>query len=413
MVITIISNVLLIGGLWFVCVIALLWVRYAADLKRLWLEPMLNYPVVILESDDWGVGPMEQQEVLEEIIDLLSDYCDSDGQHPVMTLGLILAEPDVDKIKETQGKNYFRRTLTSKRYKTLLNTIQKGVDNGVFSVQLHGLEHFWPASVMKCIDKQPKVERWLFENSLPISESLPSELQSRWLDCSALPCNTHQPEEINAAIDDELKLYEKIFGQLPGVVVPPTFVWTEKVEQAYANRHIKTLVTPGKQFTGRDIEGNLLTNNRYFYNGQISQDGLLYLVRDDYFEPGLGHKALNLLARIKDKANCGRPSLLEIHRFNFIKNTQDKTNSLSELNSLLQLVTKHFSNVRYMSSEQLADILRIHHHEEQSNFIINSFVKRVKIWLARVKLFFQYNRLAKYSGFNALLRLSWIKTTST
>lgn len=403
--ITIIINTVLLVGLWLLFWLLLLLCRYATDIKKLLLEPVFKHPVVIFESDDWGTGPSTQQDALVQISQLLSQFSDSKGHHPVMTLGIILAEPDIDKIKATGSQIYHKRTLADSSYTMLLEAIQNGVAQGIFSIHLHGMEHFWPASLMKSAHKDAKVKQWLFGNDNNLqTEDLPSELQSRWVDSSCLPSSNHSKEEIYQAIDEELLLYKNIFGQAPTIVVPPTFVWTNTVEQAYADRGIKTLITPGRQCIGRNSNGQPKPNGRHFLNGQ-ENEGVLFLVRDDYFEPSLGHKAEKTLQRITDKLKCGRPALLEMHRFNFINEAENNTASLQELEKLLQLITSNLVDVRFISAEQLATIIRNDKLGIDSELVLNSSIQRLKIILERVKLLFQFNRFAKYSGINLLLKL--------
>ena len=401
---TIIINALLLISLWLLFWLLLLLFRYASDIKKLLLEPILKHPVVIFESDDWGTGPLKQQDALVKISQLLSQFSDSKGYHPVMTLGIVLAEPDIDKIKATGKQVYHKRTLADSSYAKLLTVIQNGIAQEVFSIHLHGMEHFWPASLMKSAHKNAKVKQWLFNNDNLQTEDLPSELQSRWVDSSCLPSSNHSKEEIYQAIDEELSLYENVFGQPPTIVVPPTFVWTDIVEKAYAVRGIKTLITPGRQCIGRDAKGLPDPNGRHFLNGQ-ENEGLLFLVRDDYFEPSLGHKAEKALQRITDKLKCGRPALLEMHRFNFINGTENSTASMQELEKLLQLITSNLPNVRFISAGQLAAIMRNDKLGIDSDLILSSSLQRFKVILARIKLLFQFNRFAKYSGINLLLKL--------
>ena len=67
---------------------------FRREIFACWNEPVLSRPVMIIESDDWGPGPEEQAEVLEEITSLLESFSDCDGRHPVMTLGMVLATAD-------------------------------------------------------------------------------------------------------------------------------------------------------------------------------------------------------------------------------------------------------------------------------------------------------------------------------
>lgn len=95
-------------GVWLLVVCTILFV-YRLELLHLWREPVLRYPVLIVESDDWGAGPLSQAEALNRLIDSLARFKDCDGRHPVMTLALILAVPN-GKAISTSGR-YFRMGL--------------------------------------------------------------------------------------------------------------------------------------------------------------------------------------------------------------------------------------------------------------------------------------------------------------
>ena len=58
------STLSLVPLFWFAGGCGLLWLFHARTLIRLWREPALAAPVVIVESDDWGPGPVEDAEVL-------------------------------------------------------------------------------------------------------------------------------------------------------------------------------------------------------------------------------------------------------------------------------------------------------------------------------------------------------------
>ncbi len=45
---------------------ALLLAVYRRELWRLWREPVLRLPILIIESDDWGAGPLAQAVALRK-----------------------------------------------------------------------------------------------------------------------------------------------------------------------------------------------------------------------------------------------------------------------------------------------------------------------------------------------------------
>ena len=392
--IDVILYALLLAVVWFAAVIVIFLLVYGSEFKRLWLEPMLRYPVVIFESDDWGVGSDAQAVVLTELLAIFLQYHDQRQHHPVLTLGLVLAEPDIEKIKQKKGK-YYRRDLSDNKYNELVKSIKKGYEKGIFSLHLHGMEHFWPDSLMKSTGMND-VDDWLFNSKVLNTEKLPSYLQSRWCDTSTLPSTPLNKLEIEEAVAAEKTCFINVFAQEPKVVVPPTFVWTDYVISTYVSHNIRIFVTPGRQYTGRDVDGKLVSNNRTFYNGDIDKgNNALYLVRDVYFEPDLGHKADNVLNDIINRSSFGRPALLEMHRFNFIKN---RDISLDEVKSLLDLISNKLPATIFLSAEELADI----YYSKNEDFLLLSVSGRFRVWLRRVRLFLSSKRLAKYTGFNKI-----------
>jgi hypothetical protein len=124
---------------------------YRRDLWAMWKEPALRHPVMIIESDDWGAGPVEAQAAaLNRLTDMLSCHQDQNGRHPVMTLALVLAVPDGRAI--SQDGQYHRLLLDDPLFVPVRQAIERGRAAGVFALQLHGMEHYWPAGLMASTD---------------------------------------------------------------------------------------------------------------------------------------------------------------------------------------------------------------------------------------------------------------------
>jgi hypothetical protein len=79
-----------------------------------------------------------------------------------------------------------------------------------------------------------------------------------------------------------------------------------------------------------------------------------YVVRDAYFEPSLGQTHEQALAALRAKSMAARPTLLEMHRLNFIGDAAETKKGLDELEKLLRAVTAAFPSVRFMSTAELA-----------------------------------------------------------
>ncbi len=360
--------------------IILLW-SYRAVLLALWREPMLRHPVLIIESDDWGPGPKGHGQQLHRIAKILERHHDQRGNPAVMTLGVALALPDVKRMALSDYEQYYRQLLSPVRCPAICDVMRRGTASGVFAVHMQGLERYWPSTLLWAIKANEKVKAWLLSDEFPRTEELPAYLQSRWTNATSLPSRPLSEHQIKAATALEAKIFARIFGATPHVVVPPAFCWNNMVEKAWAEAGVRVIVTPGYRCESHDRDGGMTAKGSLIYNGQMNAYGQMYIVRDDYFEPALGHLAEKGLAALETKSTLGRPTLLESHRLNFVDDPDAADVALNQLDSLLEEAIKRFPRVIFMSTEKLAEGLR----EGSPDFIHRKIMPRIGVWLLRAR----------------------------
>lgn len=369
-------------------------IRYKQEILLSWQEPVLKYPVLIFEGDDWGAGPLIQDQALEKIISLLTRYVDKYGHHPMMTLGVILSIPDAAQIIMGEYKHYYDLKLDDEKFLKIKNTMLKGVEKGIFDLQLHGMAHYWPDNLMYALQTDDRVKNWLNESEFLATEMLPSVLQSRWTNTRTLPTKALEYNEIKLAVKEEVEVFTKIFGVVPKIVVPPTFVWTTEVENRWNEQAIEYLVTPGQRFEGRSSVGEPIVAGQKIYNNQKSCSGLTYIVRNDFFEPGLGHTAEMALKALDKKTKLSQPTLLEIHRANFIQNDKITITSLEELEKTIVYARKKYPDLMFLSTKELAD----KYVESDLNFIKFSYFTRVGAAMERMWAYQPFRKWLYISG---------------
>ena len=387
--------------LWFLISGTIIFLYSRREMMAVWREPVLCRPVLIIESDDWGAGPPAQAQHLREITALLEAYSDREGRHPVMTLGMVLAIADGKQI--LSSGSYHRQIVSMRTHGSLLDAINHGVKSGVFSLQLHGMEHYWPAALLSASKTNASVAAWLIHAEESSTEDLPAPLQSRWIDASVLPARALQPESIDQAVREEVETFNEIFGVSPLVVVPPTFIWNNDVENAWANAGVGVVVTPGSRFETRDEKGRPAARGAPIYSGQTGAKGIVYLVRDVYFEPSFGHTAMQAADALALKIRQGRPALFETHRFNFNGTQAGRSQALAELGCLFQRALEAYPDVAFLSSADLASILKNH----DQNWLEQSFRRRLHIWMARVAVLPRLRKLAWLTGWIVPAGLLW------
>jgi hypothetical protein len=390
---------------WLAASTAVLAVAYRRAFFAAWREPVLRAPVLILESDDWGYGPPVQAECLDRIADVLAGFRDTAGRHPVVTLGVVLAGPDTDRMQEEGASAYRRLTLDDSRLAPVREAMLRGANRRIFALQLHGMEHFWPTSVMRSSERDARVRQWLVGPSLGWSEDLPAPLQSRWIDASVLPSAPLGEEEAAAAASEEARAFAAIFGVTPDVVVPATFVWTDVVEMAWISSGLRVVVTPGLRNESRDGQGRVVAADRSYVNAQTGPHGVMYVVRDAYFEPSLGQTHDRAIAALRAKARTARPALFEMHRFNFIGGPGASQAALEEVKNLLRTALVAFPSVRFMSTAELAQQYR-----ERSALVDTRAAARMHFLIRRLS---EVSRLRKLAWATGAVLLAWVAYLST
>ncbi len=380
--------------IWFVSISFLMWWQYRQILSILWQEPVLCHPVLIIESDDWGPGPAAHIQQLNRLIELLSASRDCRGRHPQMTLGVVLAVPDSNCIRKANLRHYYRVRLADPRFAGIREAMQRGVASGVFTLQLHGMEHFWPPAILKAAAIDSKVRKWLMDSDPPNTEDLPSPLQSRWTDCSSLPSSPIPEDEIETAAKEEVEAFRALFGYNPRIAVPPTFVWNEAVEKGWYAAGVRVILTPGQRFEGRGQDGKLKAIGPPLRNGQVSPLGTMYIVRNGYFEPSMGHTARWALKALDKNHKTARPTLLETHRFNFTGKPDVAESAYRELETLFAEALALYPDIAFMSTEELAKGLS----KSVPSLVETRTKRRIHVWLQRLREIPRLRKLAWLSG---------------
>ncbi|MBU1264808.1 MAG: hypothetical protein KJ946_09370 [Gammaproteobacteria bacterium] len=375
--------------------ILLLWaavlLAFATPLAARWREPVLRHPVLIIESDDWGAGPLQQADALTRLTGTLQGIRDRSGRPAVMTLGVILEVPDGPRIAATRCTEYHALPLADPRFDAVRAAIQAGVAAKVFAPQLHGQCHYWPPALLASARDNPAVRDWLTAPEPASTEDLPSPLQSRWVDASSLPSHALTSAAIQQAIATEAAGYQALFGSAPQVAVATTFVWNDAVEAAWAQAGVEAIITPGRRATCRNGAGQPGCVDATMLTGERSLAGPSFLVRDVYFEPALGHVPQRLVDGLQARTRQGRACLVETHRFNFL---QAPDANLAALETGLREALARCPDLRFAAPIELARAIR----QRDPAWIETRLTPRLAAWRARLDEIPRFRRLSQLSG---------------
>lgn len=347
-----------------------------------------NRHIVVFESDDWGsirmsnkkdwdellkggyavdkrpyerFDTLESAEDLEALFEVLCKYRDFNGNHPVITANMLMANPDFEKIEESGFKEYYYENVAStyERYygdTKVLGLMKQGVDEGLLMPQSHGREHFNVMQWMYGLQYGDEDLLTAFRYSMcGIAPKDHPERGNQMMNALKAEDNKQQ-EEINRIVVEGLNMFEKMWGFKSKTFVAPCYLWNEFVERVLADNGVQLIQT------ARKSKPYCHYKERYFYSGQRNNLGLLYSIRNCNFEPSTdkaGASAESLLKQIDAIISSQKIAVVSTHRINYVSgiNERNRTKTLKILDSFLTSLLKKYPDIEFISSDELINII--------------------------------------------------------
>lgn len=358
---------LIISLFWLLC-LTCLWLWKSSLLIKTWQEPYFADTAVLIESDDWGPGGDFHAARLKDLTTLLERHKDSIERTAILTADIVLAIPDVVKIKETNNNEYFRKTLDS--FPGIYKTMLAGMQQGTFVPQLHGLEHLNGKVFANLIFNQdPRIKYTQETNNWWDWETLDSPLQGHYVDGRSLPTRPISKKDAEQIINTATNTFQQLFNIPSYSTVAPCYLWGDEIEQLWSKQGIQAIQTAGYRCTVRDGTGKYTQNPALIRVGDKNIYGQVYLVRNVMYEPVDGKNTAE--TAYKEALAAFRQALpisISTHRYNYTRGVQEHKTSLAGLNTLLKNITQKLPDTRFISSPELA--LQI---ETNDQAIINQF----------------------------------------
>jgi hypothetical protein len=361
---------------------------------------LVNFPgwhtkrkIVVIESDDWGSVRMPSKEIydrylksgfpvdkdyycrfdalesekdLTDLFEVLSSFRDRNGNHPVITANTVVANPDFNKIRESDFHTYYYELFTEslKRYSNhsgLFNFYKEGINNKLFHPQFHGREHLNVNLWMDALRKKDKVTRFAFDlNSLGIPYHANSGNVNimKALDFESLI----EKADKKIVIDEGISIFESLFHYVSKSFIAPSYTWHSDLNSTLAGKGVRYLQGIPFQY-----EPNIMSGPRYsklFHHcGQRNKSSQIYLIRNCHFEPSYSSSTDwvdDCLHRINTAFIWQKPAIVSAHRVNFI-GSLDHSNTdrnLPMLKTLLGKILEKWPDVEFMTSDMLGDLMR-------------------------------------------------------
>lgn len=353
----------------------------------------ISTKILVIESDDWGsirtpsiadliryekqfdgfkdspynrFDSIESQQDLEILLDTLSYFKDLDGRSPVLTMNFVVANPDFDKIRSSDFLNYhyepFSETYTGYNSSSNLSLIRQGMESGMFRPQFHSREHInWKLWLNDLQQQVPDVRaafdfrmacfRYKFYNARKVNIYASYDAEK-----------IEDLEEQKVVLTEGTQLFYEKFNFRSESFIANNYTWDPLLNETLAKLGVRFL--QGMRVQKHPIYQNQKREITKNYLGKKNEFDQFYLIRNSLFEPALFPENYDVVGScLKDIAvafRFSRPAIISSHRLNYISrlSEQNRDRSISLLNSLLRSVLKIWPDTRFLSSDQLGNLIR-------------------------------------------------------
>jgi len=352
-----------------------------------------NRKIVIFESDDWGSIRMPSLKSfqilkdaginlkgldaerynlndslatssdLEMLFEILTTVKDKSGNYAIFTSVSLVANPDFQKIKDSDFQHYFYEpfTETLKRYpgcEKSFDMWKEGIEKKIFVPQFHGREHLNVAAWMRALKNGDKQTRLAFDHGfwgfLPDQNFLPGV----YFQAAFLPGDPSEIDLHSQIIIDGLELFGKLFGYRAEYFVPPNGSLNNTLNKTLAENGIKYRSVEKIQI--EDL-GFGRTRKVIHWLGQEDKSSIRYITRNCVFEPSQTGKDWvdSCLKDIKNAFYWHKPAVISTHRVNYVGslNPTNRDKGLFQLRKLLKEILRYWPDIEFMTTPELGKLI--------------------------------------------------------
>jgi hypothetical protein len=346
--------------------------------------------IVVIECDDWGGIRIPSKEIYEKLIKgglamdkgrfrydtletiedldklftILDSVKDKNGHSAVMSPITNTANPDFEKIKQSDFKEYHYEKFTETlirygRGTGVFKLWKQGIQAGVFVPELHGREHITVQIWLQKLREGNKDLLLAFDNGLAAVEVPGVHPAAGEFRPEFYFDSESQKPFLKRSIIEGVNLFKEIFGYTPRVFVPSNGIFHPDFEETVTETGVKFLYVSHSM--PYPVNGGELKYRR-FITGQRGPGDLTYYTRNCAFEPTSAiYKGIDpTLKQIAAAFRWHKPANISTHRVNFAGGIEpaSRERGLSELSKLLQAIVKRWPDVEFMSSGDALEFMR-------------------------------------------------------
>lgn len=352
-----------------------------------------NKKYIVIESDDWGsirtaspkayeilikagdktdsdpftkYDALASDDDLELLFDVLSHFKDKNGNHPIFTANCAVANPDFDKIRESNFENYYYEKFTEtlnkySRHSKCFQLWKKGLESKVFFPQLHCREHLNIIKWLHDLRNNDKDLLLAFDNYM-ISGGNSFSRKNKYAYMDAFNYSDAKYDDlINNIISNASDMFYTFFGYKSKSFVAPCYVWNNSLENIIKNNNIDFIQGSHYQMVP-STKGYECYDKKMHIIGENNKNDLLYLVRNCSFEPSMGNatKAVDsCMAQIENSFIWKKPVTICTHRLNYIGYIDESNRdiNLRLLKQLFKKILSRWPDIEFITSTELGNII--------------------------------------------------------
>jgi len=346
--------------------------------------------IVVIESDDWGSIRMPSREVYEkclkegypvnlnpferydslaseddlnQLFDLLTSFSDKNGKNPVITANCVVANPDFEKIKNNDFKNYYYESINQTfnsypNHKCNLEIWQKGKSDGLFFPQYHAREHLNVSKFINALQNNDSDAMFGLQHKMPGSIRKSIEGNGNYfVEATHFDSETDKTDKMNIYLEG-LDLFNDLFGYSSESIVPPNYIWSNDFNSGVAKKGVKYI--QGIRKMKEPKEGSFVYKNRFM--GQMTESGQLNLVRNCLFEPTITSFKNPVEYCLRDMEiafKMNKPAIICSHRVNYVGSIDigNRDNTLKLLQLIIKQALKKWPDLEFLTSVELGLII--------------------------------------------------------
>jgi hypothetical protein len=349
--------------------------------------------LVVIESDDWGTirmasagsynyflknhipvdqcaynrnDALESNDDLELLFEVLSSVKDSKGNHAIITANTVVANPDFQRIKNADFQQYFYEPfiVTLGRYprhNRVEQLCREGIEKKIWYPQFHAREHINIHHWLSDLQNGDQLAQMVFDQQMfSVFKGNNSNCRNEYLDAFGTYSEV-QLAALESILSEGLHLFKQIWGYNSKTLIAPCYIWHPKAEKYFQQSGIDSIQSGIAQKVPLFEEKKYKISRKY--TGLRNQLNQLYTVRNAFFEPS-GNPGKDWISSCLNDIGTAfawhKPAIISSHRLNYIGsiNSNNRSQNLQALQSLLNQIVKKWPEVEFVHSEQLLNIIK-------------------------------------------------------